>query len=552
MAELLEKAPVLGAYAVTHELRRDGLGILYRGQRHADSRPVLIRAIAAEISSNDNFIVRFELLKTLLPKIVHKNLLQVLELATDGQLYFLVKEWPSEDPERKPMTLENFDPRDTPNRHRAWEALFEGIARGLYALEQVRDDYYRHGLVHDSIEPQRIFLDFEKSLVGSSMRPIPKLDGFAESFLFFGEQSDARLRYRMATPSYRWNELQEEPALFANEHLYPDTSRRDEEPKVSWMMYQLGALIHQMIAGVKVKGDFPALLDSDATIDPIWDAIADLCLSALYQPGPGSLEPVIDLFNDLNKKRTQLTAGERKLRRVDVPSGMALVAVQEKVVLGADDGPKVEQPAFKARLRPFLIDVAPVTIEQFSKFLKTYQPSSYSRQPNSPATLVSWHAARAYCRWRSEQEGLPLDTYRLPTEYEWEAAVRGSSGQQYAWGSSYQAERLLCGLDPEHGAVPVKSKAPGRFGLYDMLGNVWEWTQSVFKPHPFHKGDRKLFNPKLYVAKGGCWFSEPETVRASLRAAFAPNERRGNIGFRCVRAIQIDEHDEVSTTQETE
>lgn len=540
----LEKAPVLGSYAITQELQRDGFGILYRATQPDSDEAALVRVISSKISSSENFIVRFELLKTLLPNIVHKNLLRVLQLGNDGNVFYIAKEWPSEDADKPLLTLNDFDPRDTHNRHRTWESLFDGIARGLHALEQVRDDYHKSGIIHENLDPSHIYLDFEKSLVGTNLRPIPKIDGYAEAFLFFGDTPDARLRYRMAEPLYQWSQDTGAPQLFTRESLYPHSSRNGGDANNAWMLHQLGALIHQSIGGNQVKGEFPALAESDPTLDPLWDMIADLCLSAIHRDENSSMESVIDLFNEMAKKRSQLSTKDRKLRKVTIPDDMALVAIQEKVILGAEDGAPVETPAFKAKLRPFLIDTAPITVEQFGAFLHDYEPSCYARQQDVPATMVSWHAALAYCRWRSEQEGLPPDSYRLPTEYEWEAAVRGSSGQQYPWGDQFIEERVHCGLPPEHGAFPVRETPPGRFGLYDMLGNVWEWTQSNFKPHPFYQGDTKLFNPHLYIVKGGCWYTPKKNIRASLRAAFAPTEQRGNIGFRCVREVQLEETDD--------
>ena len=198
----------------------------------------------------------------------------------------------------------------------------------------------------------------------------------------------------------------------------------------------------------------------------------------------------------------------------------------------------VERPRFRARIRPFLIDVAPVTCEDFEAFDKDYQRSSYSREDRSPATLVSLKMAQAYCAWRSEQEGLPNGSYQIPTEYQWEAAVRGSTGQQYPWGAEMDALRCFCGQDKDANALPVMSMPPGRFGLYDMLGNIWEWTQSSFRAHPFSEHVEKGYTSNLYTVKGGCWFTPHDSCRASLRAAFRAPERRGNLGFRCVRNIE--------------
>ncbi len=147
--------------------------------------------------------------------------------------------------------------------------------------------------------------------------------------------------------------------------------------------------------------------------------------------------------------------------------------------------------------------------------------------------------AKAYLRWRDEQEGLPPGTYRLPTEYEWEAACRGTKGELYPWGDKPNPKRCFCALDKEHGASPINQNAPGRFGLHDMLGNVWEWTESIYKPHPFSEHIERGYAAMLYVVKGGCWFTPTSECRGSLRSAFPPHECKPNVGFRAVRPVEL-------------
>jgi formylglycine-generating enzyme required for sulfatase activity len=85
---------------------------------------------------------------------------------------------------------------------------------------------------------------------------------------------------------------------------------------------------------------------------------------------------------------------------------------------------------------------------------------------------------------------------------------------------------------------------PGRFGLYDLLGNVWEWTASRFKAHPFSKQQIPEYEQDLKVAKGGSWVSSLDSCRASARAAFPANERKATLGFRCVRLVESTEETE--------
>jgi len=516
----MKTAPTLGNYAILKEIFQDAFGVLYSAQDIENQGEVWIRAISPEIANNDNFIIRFELLKSLLPAIEHPNLVPVTEIACENNIYFIVYK-PPEGAE----TLEIFDVRNIPNRTLALEQLFHGIASGLNALEKVRDNYHREGIIHDSLSPDKVLVTIEKALVGHSVKPQPKIWGYAETFLFFGDEVDSSLKVRLQTAK---------DDLFANEHLYPPAARRLSLPDLSWHQHSFGAMLYQYITKEKPQGVYTKICDFDPSLDPWFDGLITKCLSASYS----SMQEVVDAFKALSAKQSEVAPTMRRIREQPIPEGMALILLEDKLELGCNDGHPNETPLFRAKVKPFFIDILPVTCATFEQFLSSWTRSSYSRDDNAPATLVSWMMAKAFCRWRSEQEGLDPDTYRLPSEYEWEAAARGITGEQYPWGKNFDSDRCHCGYDKEVGTVPVKKHPPGRFGLYSMLGNAWEWTESPYQAHPFSTHNEKGYGSDARVVKGGCWLTPEKECRASLRAAFSPNEARGNIGFRCVKSAQ--------------
>ncbi|WP_127501168.1 formylglycine-generating enzyme family protein [Actinoplanes solisilvae] len=157
-----------------------------------------------------------------------------------------------------------------------------------------------------------------------------------------------------------------------------------------------------------------------------------------------------------------------------------------------------------------------------------------------PAESVSWLDAVAYCNTLSIAEGLPeaykIDAdsavtvtgepgYRLPTEAEWEYACRaGTDGPRYgpldeiAWYRGNSGERLH----------DVGGKRPNAWGLYDMLGNVWNWCWDLYDPEVYG-GYR--------VLRGGGWFDEHWSCRASVRRRSHPTFRVDDVGFRVARSI---------------
>ena len=133
-----KQAPTLGTYRILTQLKQNAFGTLYYGME--EDKAILLQTIGPEISNNENFIVRFELLKTILPTINHPNLLKILSFGMERNIYYIVKEIPSNDPPSL-RTLADFHPSETPDRHTTLQIIFEGIANGLSALENIQNHY---------------------------------------------------------------------------------------------------------------------------------------------------------------------------------------------------------------------------------------------------------------------------------------------------------------------------------------------------------------------------------------------------------------------------
>ncbi|XP_060261839.1 inactive C-alpha-formylglycine-generating enzyme 2 isoform X3 [Ovis aries] len=148
-----------------------------------------------------------------------------------------------------------------------------------------------------------------------------------------------------------------------------------------------------------------------------------------------------------------------------------------------------------------------------------------------PVVHVSWNDARAYCAWRGK---------RLPTEEEWEFAARGGlKGQVYPWGNKFQPNRtnLWQGKFPKgdkaedgfHGVSPVNAFPPQNdYGLYDLMGNIWEWTASQYQ----------AADQDMRVLRGASWIdtadgSANHRARVTTRMGNTPDSASDNLGFRC-------------------
>ena len=163
--------------------------------------------------------------------------------------------------------------------------------------------------------------------------------------------------------------------------------------------------------------------------------------------------------------------------------------------------------------------------------------------PKNPVETVSWDDCQEFVRRLNEQ--VPGLHARLPSEAEWEYACRGGTSGA-TWVDELDGERTATVLDPiawydgnsEDRTHPVGSKAANPFGLYDMLGNVWEWCEdrgglygaaAVMDPRGPSEGSSRVF-------RGGSWGSDARRVRAAYRGSAPPGDQLDNLGFRLARS----------------
>jgi formylglycine-generating enzyme len=159
-----------------------------------------------------------------------------------------------------------------------------------------------------------------------------------------------------------------------------------------------------------------------------------------------------------------------------------------------------------------------------------------------PVVLVRYRDALAYCRWMSTVLG---QTARLPTEAEWEKAARGGlDGKPYPWDDGeLDASRCNFLTDPslkaQSGTRPTATYSPNGYGLYDIVGNVWEWVSDWYSPDYY--GADEARDPKgpetgeMRIVRGGSWVTEdPSMFRCAYRHKVPPDTYAYSIGFRIV------------------
>lgn len=207
-----------------------------------------------------------------------------------------------------------------------------------------------------------------------------------------------------------------------------------------------------------------------------------------------------------------------------------------------------ERPAHEVRLDAYYLDRYEVTNADYQKFvLETghrappyWRAAQYPEEMDRyPVVMVSWYDARDYCQWAGK---------RLPTEAEWERAARPDE-RRYPWGDGFDPEKTNTG-GLRGGLTPVGSYEAGQSpeGVYDLTGNVWEWTADWYEAYPGNEHEQKEYGQKFKVLRGTSWAQighyPPEATRQIIahnaRAAFRlyadPQTVLNDIGFRCAKS----------------
>ena len=206
-----------------------------------------------------------------------------------------------------------------------------------------------------------------------------------------------------------------------------------------------------------------------------------------------------------------------------------------------------ETPARRITIpAPFWMGRFEVTQEQWARVMREddrERPSAFSGN-SLPVENVSWLDIQDFLQ-RLNQRVVERGRFRLPTEAEWEYAAR--SGGRSVFGALV-SRPILNDADLALGAwfldnaerrtQPVGSREPNAWGLHDMLGNVWEWTEDTFDPDFYRRSELvdpvNLEDGPERVLRGGCWVLPADTIRPAFRGGATPDTRSPFFGFRLV------------------
>lgn len=246
-----------------------------------------------------------------------------------------------------------------------------------------------------------------------------------------------------------------------------------------------------------------------------------------------------------------------------------------KFIMGSPDsiGLENEHPMHEVVInKAFYMGKHPVTVREFKSFVEesgyitsgeqsegsfiyegankwqrkadaSWRNPYFSQTENHPVVCVSWYDAKAFANWLSKKEG---KTYRLPTEAEFEYALRAGRSTTYMFGDDF-SEYVKYGWPQEktengYPTHPVGGKLPNAFGLYDMIGNAWQWCEDWFAEDYYNNSP--VIDPVgpesgEYKTNRGAMGKSSEIIRSAFRDALTPEEDYSNQTFRLVLEVEL-------------
>ncbi len=169
-------------------------------------------------------------------------------------------------------------------------------------------------------------------------------------------------------------------------------------------------------------------------------------------------------------------------------------------------------------VEPFYVSRTVVTNLQYEEFDPGHERAALTPDDGHPVVGVSLAEAREYCTWYADLSHKP---FRLPTDAEWDHLCRAERDTRFFWGKRPdRADRYVCDADNFDGRLVLEAKNTNPFGLHDVLGTVWEWTDDA-------------------TARGGSYLTARADLSCGLLGARDPAVGHPDVGFRIVRSLRI-------------
>ena len=531
-----QKGALIGdRYRVLETLGQGATGVVYKVRDRLGEGIRALKMARADLlkapGSRDQFIREYRIAKDL----KHSHLVSVDQVAVDPeteQAYFTMDFLEGGDL--------NFLLEQT--IHRKGSLPIAQVLNWMGQVAEALAYLHHHRLVHQDIKPANILLTREGNA---------KLGDFGLAFIPRSESFKQRLSQTSIIGGTTYFMSPEQHRAIFYRRRVPITPASD--------VCAFGLTLYNLISGEVIVGQREPIEEflKDPDLCQDLNRFLDRCLARkAEQRFPNGEDLLIEFRrimalvnhpkdsshtqNLVNKLKRQVFSDDREagetaefplpgsmsIRAVWIPPGRFMMGeVKNDRGLGSK-----EKPHEVTISSGFWMSETPVTQAQWMAVMKLNP--SFIKGKHHPVEMVSWHDARAFVQALNQWNGKSV--YRLPSEAEWEYACRGGHEEV----APTQMKRNSWHKDNAHQTThKVKGKRPNHWGLYDMLGNVWEWCQDWYGPyHPSQKQDPGGPHQGEYkVVRGGSWAYPAHYCHPANRHRFTPENKNVDIGFRLVR-----------------
>lgn len=500
---------IAGRYSILSFIGRGGMGVVYHAEDTLVKEEVALKFLRTDILRTEKWRYMFLQEAQIARRLRHENIVAVHDVTyTSDGILFLSMEY------AKGRSL-----RELLRRHREEKVHILPrltVSIGLQVLDAL---HYAHRLVvHRDIKPENIILMANEhvKVLDFGLAKVIEEEGA-------GNHSSAsplqRKRQVIGTEAY----ASPEQLLHAAVDLRAD-------------IYSLGLVLRELLT-LRTPPEYPA--DLEIKRDDVAPGVLEVVAKAV-NPDRNERWQSAKAFRDALKSAfdsayhpVNLQENNHKASKNGSVEGM--VYFQGGGFLMGNDAVREEAPEAEVHVEPFWMDIYPVTVAQYAHYLKEtgapeprYWRDSQLNGPEQPVVGVAWDEASAYACWAGKQ---------LPGEAQWEFAARGRANRKYPWGN-LPPDTTRCNYRNYLGMPSIVTMhEDGRTpeGLFDMAGNVYEWTLDPFMPYDHAR--KRNGNPDSAPRKavrGGCYESGVDELTTTARKGFFQNVRQRNVGFRCV------------------
>jgi sulfatase modifying factor 1 len=545
----------IGDYQVKGVLGHGPTGTTYHVVSNVLRKEFALKAMQIHSGLSPEWLDRLEAQSSLLSNLQHQHIDTVISGGRWENLWFSVKDF-AQDGEAGSCHLEQYRKRfgGTLSHYQVTQ-IAQQMLEALQCAANYKDAHHQ-GISHNNLKPQNILFAYSARPESHLTKSVPfevRVSDFQPYKLISPELIEQSYRLRTESRSDNPRSTVRQSKLLLAIHSAYDYAAPDGASDI----FSVGVLLYEALTGRLPEGRLPPIHEQRPEIPEAWTRLLAGCLSLhpanRYSNFRTMLEAINDAFPEETAPTPIVVLPEKRVERTSLtPPGMVYIPAGSFVVGSADSGDDA-LPQYEASTTGFYLDRYPVTNAQFSEFVRSTgyrteaeegegapiwdngewriipgvcwkNPDGRDTPPNfdaHPVTQLTYNDALAFCEWLGR---------RLPTEEEWEYAARGGLPDvRFPWGHTISRSQAHYNADS---TAPVMSFHANGYGLYDLAGNVSEWTSSWYKAYPGNVNSNPHFGEQYRVVRGGSWMVDGSACMISYRNATEAAHCYPTVGLR--------------------